>query len=844
MHAPVSIRLRRCLLLCAVGIAGAPAVARAQFTYQAPQTSSQDTVGVWNDFNGASGTAPVSIYNVGSWQTVPWPLSAACGTGGLYSQEPSFSPSDWQLGTFQGRGSAYQITLGPGNTSITNNRLELNSSPGSAPPPGTANDSCHLRFEPASTCSVASGCISSAYFKWSTYISSTALVTQGLTPNHWGGDLFQMHPMENAGGYLSGSWPQLAIELDGTGTPYFAFAVTCTAGTPGCVLLDPADPNTTAFDWRPNLSPGYVGRWVDFAFYIKLSTGSDGVQTLWVDGQQVATWNGPNMYASASGHPRLNLQHGLYRLSTATSTLPLYQTPMLYSTTTPTAPPNGPAITSGPSATPGSTSATITWTTDVASTSQVDYGTSPTALTNSTPLDSTAVTSHSVQLSGLSAQTTYSYLVRSSTGAGTTASAVFSFTTGSTVTTGTGSDKTLWTRQFGSPADEYAYGVAADGSGNVYVTGYTRGALGGANAGGQDVFLMKLTGSTGAPQWTSQTLKTTGDDFARAVAVDPGGNVYVVGSTTAAMWGTYHGGLTDGFLARFAAGSTGAESFSQTIGTAGDDVAYAVTTDAAGNVYVAGSTTGAMAGAGSYAGGTDGFLTKFDVAQQSFTWTAQIGTSGDEVATGVAVDSAGNIVVVGTTTGALAGTNGGLRDVFLAKYAPTGSRIWLVQRGAAVPGTSGDDEVNAVAIDSANNIYVAGATTGSIGFTNQGGVDAFVLQYTSNGGKGWSRQLGTASDEWGYGIATNGSDVFMTGTINGGGLDVTYGGYDVFTAKYSNTGTLLWKKTLGSPLDEIGRAAAVAGTDGVYVVGGTFGAVSPGTPNAGGKDIIVSKYAQ
>lgn len=447
-------------LLCIVAITGVPAMARAQFTYQPPQTSSQGTVNVWNDFRGMSGTAPVSIYGYGSWQTVPWPSSGACGSGGLYSQQPSYSPSDWQLGTFQGRGPAYQITPGPGNTTIRNNRLELNSSPGNPPPLGTPNDSCRLLLEPASTCSVSSGCISSAYFKWSTYISSAGVITDGLRPYDWGAALFQMHPVDT--GSSSGAWPGLTVELDSSGTPYLVFATQCTAGTPGCRLLDSSDPNSTALDWKAYLSQGYLGRWVDFAFYIKLSTGQDGVQTLWVDGQQVASWTGPNMYSSPSGHPRLNVQHGYYRLSTATSTSPLYQTPVLYSTTTPTTT-GGPVITSGPSANPGPTSATITWTTNAPSTSQVDYGTSSTALTSSTPLDSTEVTSHSVQLSGLSPRTTYYYLARSSATGGTTTSSVSSFTTGQLFTdtfnrtTGLGPN---WKVQYGSFTTDGTYAIS------------------------------------------------------------------------------------------------------------------------------------------------------------------------------------------------------------------------------------------------------------------------------------------------------------------------------------------------------------------------------------------------
>jgi hypothetical protein len=78
------------------------------------------------------------------------------------------------------------------------------------------------------------------------------------------------------------------------------------------------------------------------------------------------------------------------------------------------------------------TSATITWTTDQASSSQVDYGTTS-AYGSSSALSQTLVTSHSVQLSGLTANTTYHYRVDSTDAGGTTSSGDVTFTTTNTL---------------------------------------------------------------------------------------------------------------------------------------------------------------------------------------------------------------------------------------------------------------------------------------------------------------------------------------------------------------------------------------------------------------------------
>ena len=81
-------------------------------------------------------------------------------------------------------------------------------------------------------------------------------------------------------------------------------------------------------------------------------------------------------------------------------------------------------------------SATITWTTNEASNSQVEYGLT-TSYGNSTTLDVTKVTSHSVSLSGLTAGTTYHYRVKSTDAAGNSAvSSDYWFTATSGATSG------------------------------------------------------------------------------------------------------------------------------------------------------------------------------------------------------------------------------------------------------------------------------------------------------------------------------------------------------------------------------------------------------------------------
>jgi hypothetical protein len=393
----------------------------------------------------------------------------------------------------------------------------------------------------------------------------------------------------------------------------------------------------------------------------------------------------------------------------------------------------------------------------------------------------------------------------------------------------------VWSELLGSPVDEYGYGVAADSSGNVFLTGYTLGNLVVANGGGKDVFALKLDGS-GKRIWGGQ-LQDTGDSFGRAVAVDPSGNVYVAGSTTDALWTSYNGGLDDGFLARWDAATTGAERWSQPIGTSGDDLAFAVATDQSGNVYVAGTTSGAFPGQTNH-GGYDLFLAKFDSGGNRL-WVTQQGSFGDDSAQALAIDQSGNPILAGTTTGNLFGTNAGGKDLFLLKTDPSGHVLWSTQRG-----TTGDDVANAIAVDPTGLIYVAGSTTGSLGFnyTNTGGLDAFVLQYTASGSVGWSRQLGTNTDDEAFGVATDTSgNIYLGGYTTGALAGPSAGGYDALVVQYDRNGNQVWASQLGGAGAEIARGVAVSGAGTLYVVGGTTGSFG-GSTNSGGRDVFVAKY--
>jgi len=107
-----------------------------------------------------------------------------------------------------------------------------------------------------------------------------------------------------------------------------------------------------------------------------------------------------------------------------------------------------------------------------------------------------------------------------------------------------------WSRFFGTATNDVASGLAVDGSGNVYITGNSDGALDGeTNAGGHDLYLVKYN-TSGTRQWT-RLLGTTSGEYGRSVAVDGSGNAYLTGHTSGNLDGATNNGGNDAYLVKY-----------------------------------------------------------------------------------------------------------------------------------------------------------------------------------------------------------------------------------------------------------------------------------------------------
>jgi hypothetical protein len=336
-------------------------------------------------------------------------------------------------------------------------------------------------------------------------------------------------------------------------------------------------------------------------------------------------------------------------------------------------------------------------------------------------------------------------------------------------------------------------------------------------------------------QWT-HLLGIGSAVLGNSLAADRAGNVYLSGPVSKALDGNPYAGTGDVFVAKY--DTNGAGLWTYEFGGPLADDGWGAATDQDGNVIVAGRTTNALDG-NSYAGASDAFAVKL-APNGSRLWTREFGTPSMDQANAVATDQAGNVFVAGVTYGSLDGNpNLGEGDLFVAKLDANGNTLWMRQLGSA-----GWDGATGAASDRAGNVFVVGYTRGGFdGNPSSGEDDVCVVKLDPNGGKLWTRQLGTSGVDWAHAAAMDPlGNLYVVGRT-GGGLDgsASFGEADAFVVKYDPGGERLWTRQWGSSKSDVARTAATDAGGAVYVAG-----ESSGDPDAwggaGSADIFLLKY--
>ena len=417
-----------------------------------------------------------------------------------------------------------------------------------------------------------------------------------------------------------------------------------------------------------------------------------------------------------------------------------------------------------------------------------------------------------------------------------------------------------WAQRYSSMvnADDRAYRVATDSGGNVVVAGTTDTGL-----TGLDIVVVKYA-PDGTPLWINQYNGAgNGDDQVNALALDSGGNVFVVGSTLgssgtlnyvtikyssggAPLWTNVYDGIAGGNdVATSAVADNGGNvyvtGYSLGVGTSynyatikysgagaqlwinffngtanGDDEATAITVDSSNNVYVTGYTTGTGSG-------LDYATIKY-LSSGSPVWTNNFNGLGNgaDTATGLATDSSNSVYVTGYSMG----TSSGL-DYATIKYLSSGTPAWTNRFNGQ---GNGDDKAVGIGVDVSNNVYVAGSSTSSAN-----GLDYATVKYSSAGIAGWTNRFnGTGNgDDIPVGLVVDRSNnVYVAGYTT-----TSTSGFDYATIKYSNAGVAMWTNRYNGPANGSDQTTAI-GVDtnnNIFVAG-----ISPGPTS--GLDFATIKY--
>ncbi len=449
-----------------------------------------------------------------------------------------------------------------------------------------------------------------------------------------------------------------------------------------------------------------------------------------------------------------------------------------------------------------------------------------------------------------------------------------------------GEDMGLWPAfRSGGVGDDRGAAVAIDEEGYVYVAGSFQGTadfdIGPGmfiltSVGSFDVFVAKYS-TSGTLLW-ARSMGGTGDDQARDVVVDRAGNVY----TTGHFEGTADfdpGPAASNLSALISRGifvskldSAGNFVWADKVGGfSSDEDGLSLALGADGSVYYGGHFFEGDFDPGDgftwLYGGPSAFISRLDAAG-GFLWARMFLTQdgSNATASGVAVDSAGNVYVTGRFRGTVDFdpgpgscnlTSNGDFDVFVAKLNAAGNFVWAHALGGA-----GSDWGMEIVVDDAGDAYTTGHFSGTVDFdpgpgedrlTSAGGEDIFVSKWDAAGNHVWARALGGTGDDQGNDVALDRSGgIYTTGYYDatvvgdpGGGTGA--GVFAAFVSQLDPAGNVIASGAMGGDGSTWGIGIAVDGKGTVCTTGAFSGTTdfdsglgSFALTSAGGLDIFLA----
>ena len=373
----------------------------------------------------------------------------------------------------------------------------------------------------------------------------------------------------------------------------------------------------------------------------------------------------------------------------------------------------------------------------------------------------------------------------------------------------------LWERRYNGAANgnDVANSVALDAAGNVIIAGYS------SSASNADFYTAKYAAADGALLW-EVFYNGTGNsyDSATGVSVDAAGNVVVTGQSYNAS------GYSDFYTAKYAA-ATGALLWEKRYSgvVPGNNVAYGLAVDAAGNATVAGS---------SYDGaGYNYYTAHYAAADGAVLWERSYNGPANsyDAASAVALDATGNAVVTGQSFNAVNS------DFYTAKYAAAdGALLWESRYNG--PANS-FDVGRGVAVDAAGKVAITGSSYNGVSF------DSYTAKLAAaDGALLWERRYNSSGngEDQAYSVVSDvAGNVFVTGqSSNGSNLDF-------YTAKYAVAdGAIVWEQRYNGPANNSDVMNAVTPQIGKIAVSNIGDVIVAGqSSNGTNYDFATVRYA-
>jgi len=354
-----------------------------------------------------------------------------------------------------------------------------------------------------------------------------------------------------------------------------------------------------------------------------------------------------------------------------------------------------------------------------------------------------------------------------------------------------------WVQSFNGTGDnnENIRSLAVDGSGNVYVSGYS--VMKGQN---RNFSIVKFNSSGVFDcEYSLDGTSVGSEDDANNIIIDNSGNAFASGfvknkGTSNDLYWLSLNSLCDTNWTKTQDGSG-----------YGSDKFYDMVTDGNGNFYL----TGRIDADVSSTANDNCFTMKTD-ANGNILWSKSYNSSGvlEDRGVSVRVAASGNVYVAGYSW---TGTD---YDIFVLKYNTSGTQQWV----HTYDGGFGNDQPLDMGLDASENILITGISEEAIDSV----YNYVTLKFNSSGNQLWAKKYnsGNGNDDQAIALAIDGNNsIIVTGKSD---QDLSSQvNYDIVTIKYSNSGTLIWKDTYAGTygLDDSGDDIAVNNQNQVYVTG-------------------------